>query len=235
MTKPKWVTPERQAGLVELFAQSQGFCVYVHKPCNGTWETKAHFACEWGIPCDKPVPDGEPCRYEPEEGKPRLPCHIVRLNVTRWHCAYGDYACYKPHECHFELYANWLIKQWTQSDRAIRQAEWEAERKAIHSLGERRTPVRGQFNGIGRDIFYTNQPCYYVEGLGVSGTTFKPFVKVKIANSFVRLYVDLGDSLKAVSKSKRRKAVRYGKPLPKAVSERVDELCHKAVRHYLSH
>jgi hypothetical protein len=102
-------------------------------------------------------------------------------------------------------------------------------------LGERRTPVRGQFNGIGRDIFYTNQPCYYVEGLGVSGTTFKPFVKVKIANSFVRLYVDLGDSLKAVSKSKRRKAVRYGKPLPKAVSERVDELCHKAVRHYLSH
>ena len=30
---PKWVTPERQAHLVNLFLRSGGFCIYGHKPC----------------------------------------------------------------------------------------------------------------------------------------------------------------------------------------------------------
>ena len=239
MTKPKWVTPERQAELVKLFSESQGFCIHVHKPCNGKWERNTTTVCQWRLPrlyiCSNPVPSGEPCHFNPDEGMPRLPCHTCTFELVRWHCAYGDYTCSKPHECHFELYADWLIKEWTQLDRAIGQAEWEAEREAMHSLGERRTPVRGRFNGIGKDIFFANQPSYYVEGLGVSGTTFKPFAKVKMANSFIRLYVDLGDSLKAVSKSKRRKAIRYGKPLPSAASEKVNDICNSAVRHYLNH
>ena len=232
MKTPKWVKPERQAELVRLFQESNGFCVFTHKPCQGEWERRSHIACAWGSVCDNPVQDGTPCRHEPEQGKPRLPCHIIHLNTIYWHCAYGGYPCDKPHECHYELFTDRLVKEWVKDDRAQVQAEWQAERWELHALGERRTPIRGQFNGIGRDIFYSRQPEYYFEGLGISGLTFKPFAKVKLSNSFVYLYVDIGKALKAVSKSQRRKAVRYGKPLPKDVTGRVDELCSKAVRHY---
>ena len=235
MASPKWITPARQAELVELFVKSQGFCVYVNKPCQGEWERRSLIACTWGNICDSPVPDGEPCRLEPEQGKPKLPCNAIRLNKNRWHCAYGEYPCSKPHYCHYELFASRLIREWVNDDRAIEQAEWQAERKAIHDLGERRTPIRGQFNGIGKDIFFNNQPSYYLEGLGISGLTFKPFAKVKIANSFMHLHVNLGDALKPVSKSQRRKAIRYGKPLPKTVREKIDDICFSAVRHYHNH
>jgi hypothetical protein len=204
----KWVTPERQKVTV----------------------------CSWGMPCGNPVPepipDGTPCRYKPEEGKPILPCHTLTVHSSRFHCAYGDYPCSKPHECHYELYTDRLIKEWVQEDRQIQEAEWQAERKQLHSLGERRTPLRGMFSNIGKDIFYPRQPEYYLEGLGISGLTFTPFAKVRIANSFMRLFIDLGNALKPMSKNKRRKAIRYRKPLPKEINSRVDELCNKAVRHY---
>jgi len=37
--------------------------------------------------------------------------------------------------------------------------------------------------------------------------------------------IDLGDSLKADSKHKRRKATRYGKPLPESVANSVATIC----------
>jgi len=51
----------------------------------------------------------------------------------------------------------------------------------------------------------------------------------------MRLYVDLGDSLREVSKNKRRKAVRYGKELPKSIEQRIAERVWLAVRDYLNH
>ena len=188
-----------------------------------------------GKPCNQPKADGEPCHYEPEQGKPHLPCHCVHVHSLRWHCAYGDYPCNKPHECHYELYTDRLVKEWVQDDRQVKITEWQAERKELHSLGEPRTPVKGWFNGIGRDIFFSRQPIYYLEGLGISGITFKPFAKVKIANSYTHLFIDLGNALKPVSKSKRRKAIRYGKPLPKDVTGKINDICSQAVRHYLNH
>ena len=232
----KWATPERQAHLVELFIKSNGFCVLTSKPCQVKWERQTITVCSWGKFCNnpipEPIPDGTPCRYKPEEGKPILPCHTLTVHSSRFHCAYGDYPCSKPHECHYELYTDRLVKEWVQSDRQVKQAEWEAERKQLHSLGERRTPLRGMFSNIGKDIFYPRQPEYYLEGLGISGLTFTPFAKVRIANSFMRLFIDLGNALKPMSKNKRRKAIRYGKPLPKEISSQVSELCNKAVRHY---
>ena len=41
----------------------------------------------------------------------------------------------------------------------------------------------------------------------------------------------IGEALKGLSKTKRRKAIRYGKGLPQ---EKVNEACSKAVRHYLA-
>lgn len=232
MSSPKWVTPERQAELVRLFAQSQGFCVYVNKPCQGEWHESIAVLCQWGNRCSSPMSDGKPCRYEPEQGKPRLPCHVIRIHKIRWNCAYGEYPCYKPHECHYELYTNRLIKEWVQDDRGQALAEWQAERIQLHSLGERREPLKDRFNGISRDVFYPRQPEYYLEGLGISGLTFKPFAKIQLANSYVHLYVDIENALKPVSKSKKRKVIRYGKPLPKDVSGKINEICNQAVSNY---
>ena len=100
-------------------------------------------------------------------------------------------------------------------------------------MGERRLPVKGQFNAIGKDIFYASQPSHYIEGLGISGLTFKPFAKVRIASSYMRLFVDLGDAFKGVAKVKRRKAIRYGKALPGEAQRRIEQAVSQAVIHYL--
>ena len=69
----------------------------------------------------------------------------------------------------------------------------------------------------------------------MNGLTLTPFAKVKIGSSYMRLYVDLGDSLRGVSKNKRRKAVRYGRQLPKSIEQRIAERVWLAVRDYLNH
>jgi len=69
----------------------------------------------------------------------------------------------------------------------------------------------------------------------MSGLKLQPFAKVKIASSYFHLYIDIGDSLKATSKNKRRKAIRYGKPLPQEVAVRVSKLITLAVKDYLNH
>ena len=149
-------------------------------------------------------------------------------------CVYGHKKCLIP-EHHYYLYSELLIKDWKQLDRELSNALWQAERKALHSLGERSYPVRGQFSAISRDIHAGNQPLYYLEGQAVSGITLTPFVRARIASSYVRLYVDLGEALRQVSKSQRRKAIRYGKPLPKSAREAVSSKVLEAVRDYYSH
>ena len=149
-------------------------------------------------------------------------------------CIFGHPNCLIP-EHHFDGFTNALIKDWIASDREQNQIELEAELRAIHSLGERKYPLRGQFSAISKDIWGGNQPLFYIQNLGMSGLTLTPFAKVRVASSYVRLYIDLGDTLRSVSKSKRRKAIRYGKPLPKEVEARVALEVRKAVEHYFNH
>jgi hypothetical protein len=149
-------------------------------------------------------------------------------------CVYGHKACDIP-EHHYELYIERLIGNWQADDRAQASIDWEAERKAIHSLGERRYPITGRFNNISMDIFHDQQPLYYFEGLGISGLTLQPFARVRLANSYFRLYIDLGDSLRGTSKNKRRKAIRYGKALPEEAKGIIARLVWLAVRDYLNH
>ena len=153
------------------------------------------------------------------------------LGQTGWEVDLATGEVYHPE---YEERAKGLIAVWSQDDRAQSQALWEAERKQLHSLGERRYPVKGQFNAISKDVFYAEQPSHYVEGIGISGLTFRPFAKVRIASSYMRLFVNLGDTLKGISKHKRRKAVRYGKALPVPVQKRIELLCSLAVRQYLN-
>ena len=146
-------------------------------------------------------------------------------------CVFGHRPCPIP-EHHFELHIDGLIADWVADDRAEAQALWQAEQRAIHNLAERGRQ-RGEFNVTGRDAFYAAQPLYYFVGLGISGLTFRPLAKVRVSSTFTALHVELGDTLKGVSKSKRRKAIRYGKPLPKSIQGEVDTKCNEAVRQYL--
>jgi len=68
----------------------------------------------------------------------------------------------------------------------------------------------------------------------MNGLTCKPFAKVKIASSYYHLYIDLGDCLKSISKNRKRKAIRYHKPLPQSVDELINDKIANAVKHYLS-
>jgi len=128
-----------------------------------------------------------------------------------------------------------LITDWKADDRQQDTAEWKAERRRLHSLAERAYPLRGQFSSIAKDIFFAQQPLFYLLGYGVSGLTFTPFARVRLASSFVNLYVDLGDTLKGVGKNRRRKAIRYDKLLPVEKQREIELICSKAVRHYLNH
>ena len=149
-------------------------------------------------------------------------------------CVYGHKKCLIP-EHHYSIYTEILIRDWKQSDRDDRLADWQAERRVIHSLGERTYPIRGRFSAIARDIFAGQQPLYYFQGQAVSGLTLKPFVMVRLASSYMRLFVDLGEALRGVSKSKRRKAVRYGKPLPRETEAIIRHKVIEAVRDYIAH
>ena len=86
---------------------------------------------------------------------------------------------------------------------------------------------------IGLEIFHEKQALYYLEGYGVDGLTLQPFARVKVASSYIRLYISLGDSLRGTSKNKRRKAIRYGK-IPQEIQNNIQDVCWKAVKHYLN-
>jgi hypothetical protein len=127
-----------------------------------------------------------------------------------------------------------IMAYWKVDDREAKQALWEVERKAIHALNEK--PYHnGRFGSVSSVIWHESQPLYYIDGLGMNGLTCKPFVKVKLSSSYTHLYIDLGESLRNVSKNRKRKAIRYGKPLPNQVNEIVSSKANEAVLHYLNH
>jgi len=133
------------------------------------------------------------------------------------------------------LFIEGLIADWKAEDRVTRQLEYRLESIALHSLGEPSQPLRGKFSVISKDIWNSNQPLYYIEGLGISGLTLLPFVRVRLSSSYMRLYINLGEALRGVSKARKRKAIRYGKPLPKTIEQAIYELVRTSVLDYLAH
>jgi len=172
---------------------------------------------------------------QPKWATPSRQTQLVSIFLrSRGFCVFGHKSCTIPSH-YYEVYIEGLIADWKADDRQQDTAELQEERKRLHSLAERRYPLRGQFSSIAKDIFFARQPLFYLLGLGVSGLTFKPFARVRLASSYVNLYVDLGDMLKGVSKSKRRKAIRYGKSLPVELQGEIAQVCKLAVTHYLEH
>jgi len=220
---PKWATPDRQAHLVKLWLDYGNQCLYGHKACLNP----NHYLYTEPKGVTKPVPVKLPCRDT--EGNPILDKDGNQLYLT----VYGTKTetVYKPKVARlYDLKSEQAIKAWIADDRTQSQAEWQAERKALHSLAERRYPLRGQFSTISKDIFFGNQPQFYIEGIGISGLTFQPFAKVRLASSYMRLHIYLADSLKGLGKNARRKALRYGR-----LSDTAYRQISLAVKHYLDH
>lgn len=159
---------------------------------------------------------------------------MVRLfERSQGFCVFGHRPCPFPSH-HYELYIDDLIKDWQADDRAKANALWQAERRAIHSLGECGR-IRGEFNTIGRDIFFARQPQEYIIGLGVSAVTFQPIAKVRLASSYTALHVNILPALQGLPKNQRRKLLRYGRRLPAEGEARLHEVVKQAVKHYKSH
>jgi len=172
---------------------------------------------------------------QPKWATPIRQAHLVSIFLrSRGFCVFGHTSCHIP-EHYYEVYIEGLIADWKADDRQQDTADWQEERKWLHSLAERRHPIRGQFSSIAKDIFFGEQPSYYLLGLGISGLTFKPFARIRLASSYLHLFIDLGDTLRGVSKNKRRKAIRYGKHLPVEKQQEIEQVCKLAVTHYLEH
>jgi len=148
-------------------------------------------------------------------------------------CVFGHNPC-RVASHHYENFVDDLVKDWQADDRAEARAIWQAEQKAIHSLWEV-GKAKGEFSAVARAIWHDRQPEYYLIGIGISGLAFKPFAKVRLASSFMHLHVDVGEAMRKVGKVRKRKAIRYGKPLPQNVQSKIDEKCNMAVRAFLNH
>ena len=164
----------------------------------------------------------------PKWATPARRAYLVKLFLkSQGFCVFGHKPCPYP-EHHYELFIEGVIRNWILDDRAQSQAEWEAERKALHSLAERKYPLHGQFSATSKDIYLAKQPQYYLEGIGISPVTFKPFAKVRLASSYMRLFVSLADSLD--SKNAKRKVLRHSR-----LTETAHKRIRQAVKHYLEH
>ena len=227
MVKPKWVTPNRQAYLVKLWAEYGNKCLYGHNACPIAshyvyFEPKAETIA---VPIKLPCHDADNNPIKVDGKQLYLTVYGTKTVATQ----------VKKIARLYELKSELVIKDWQASDREQDTADWLEEQKRLHSLAERRQPIRGQFSNIAKDVYFSQQPSYYLLGLGISGLTFKPFARIRLASSYLNLFIDIGDTLKGVSKNKKRKAMRYGKHLPVETQRELDQVCKLAVTHYLEH
>ena len=165
----------------------------------------------------------------PQWATPERRAHLVRLFLkSGGFCIFGDRPCPYPESHHYEFFIEGLIADWIRDDREQRQAEWEAELREMHRIPDRHFR-QGHFDTIQRAVFLEQQPLYYLVGMGVDALTFRPVAKVRIPSTYVGLFVDIGEALQGVSRNKRRKALRYGKTLPKEASVKIEALVRKVV------
>ena len=225
---PKWASPERQAQLVKLWAEYGNECLLGHTNC----QELAHYIRELPIKAEYPhiivketvcrdrndnilrYPDGSPMMAVSYTCKPFYHKQLESIRL-------------------YELKEREVIADWIKEDRQARVYLNRVMSRSLHLLPEVGS-VRGSFNAISRDIYHDGQPQYFVEALGISGVTLRPFAKIRIASSYTRLHVDISQPLKTLSKNRKRKFIRYSKPLPVAVEVDIQELCNLAIAKYLS-
>jgi len=206
---PKWATPERQAQLIDLFHRLGNRCLQGHDRCP----IFEHYIEYVPYAVHYPILNSDGSGYG--------------VGISRVHIA-------KPNTLYEKIMGE-VIRDWVADDAEGRAYERKLEAKRLHSFTDEHTfPLRGNFCAISRTIYNDSQPMFQILGLGVSGLTFKPFAKIRLASSDICLHVDISEALKPLSKCKRRKAIRYGKPLPHTIVEAVSASAALAIHDYLA-
>ena len=224
---PQWSTPERRDHLVGLWSKYGNRCLHGHYLCP----IRDHYV------------HVSPMAIETVTDVRLVPCYDANGNrlkdshgneIHRKQYTIGIERVYATeHARLYDVKESELVAHWIADDREARHYEQAAQRRILHHIPERGA-LRGTFNAISRDIYFDSQPDYYVEGIGVSGLTQRPFAKVRLPSSFTRLHVDITDAMKGMSKNQRRKAKRYANALPVPVQVEVERACRAAVKDYRS-
>lgn len=225
---PKWLNSERRDILIKLWTEIGGSrCLLGHVNCP----IKEHYAHIDSHVVKAQI--GQPVKCVDSHGLPlkdtngnQLYITVYQLNKVVEH--------EKKYDRLYDVKTEALIKYWIDDDRDKDRYEWNYESNQLHKTSDRHKPIRGLFSGISRDIWHDTQPLYYLESMGISGLTFKPFAKLRLASSGTRIYVDISDVLKPLSKNARRKAIRYGKS-SLAIENGVKATCSKAVKTFLNY
>jgi len=223
---PQWSTAERRLSLVELWARYGNRCLqghlncpepehYIHRqPVVITSYKLVKVKCKDCNGNDMLDREGNPLYADTFH---KVASVVSKDSISRL----------------YELKESQVVKDWIAEDREARAYINRIVSRNLHRIPEKGA-LRGRFNAISRDIFFDSQPQFYLESIGVSGLTFKPFAKVRVASGSVRLHVNIDRPLKNVSKNRRRKAIRYNKCLPADVQDRIEQLCKLAVSKFLS-
>jgi hypothetical protein len=128
----------------------------------------------------------------------------------------------------YDLKSEGAVRHWVSDDAAQRMAEWKAEQERLH--GDQRRFRQGEFDCLRRQLYKESQPPYRLVALTVDSLTFRPVALVRVSSTIVSLFVNLPNPMVGVSKSARRKARRYGKPLPEDAARKAEKAIATAVQ-----
>ncbi len=133
----------------------------------------------------------------------------------------------------FQNYIEPVIKGWIAEDKVEQVALWRQEQRRLHHMTDERGWRNQRFDPVARDVFFQQQPPYYLEGVGISGLTFTRIAKVRVPSTPVRLFVDVASSkrLKKLGQNARKRLRR--RPALLLEEDRViDQLCRAAVKDF---
>ena len=133
----------------------------------------------------------------------------------------------------FQNYIEPVIKGWIAEDKVEQVALWQQEQRRLHHMTDERGWRNQRFDPVAKDVFFQQQPPYYLEGVGISGLTFTRIAKVRVPSTPVRLFVDVASSkrLKKLGQN-ARKRLRRRPALLLQEDRTIDQLCRAAVKDF---
>ena len=173
---------------------------------------------------------------KPQWATPGRQRHLVYLfHKSGGFCVFGDKGCpYGEH--HFPLYMETVIEEWKAEDREERHLLWKLEQQQTHDgtygrYGNQFDPACSQ---VARDVYYQQQPEYYLLGFGASAESKKRIAVIRVPSTYIRLYVNVAVAFQgaSISRNKKRKMARYQSGPPAQVWAEIDRLGGQAVRDF---
>ncbi len=234
MTYPAWATPKRRMALLRLWAMTDLRCLQGHWHCQET----AHYidieskVVVVGEEIEQPLLDKDGARqWEPENEDGGWECS---QDGAVWTKVMGGAKTVKAFrvkrsvirtEKHRHLYEKLkadLKAMWIQEDRDVKAALSRREAADLHHMPDNKGWGR-RYDPVQKDIFFAQQPRYYVESIGIDPLTHQKFAKIRVSSSSRRLFVALPQTTYNARKRLRRQGL-----LPLTI----DQICQKAAEEY---